>query len=192
METNTTIEDPSFKGKSEEYVDINRKVNLLYVLAGVYDQSLEIVEEALKESNLQLRGNDQKILKEILKLNSKIRIQIDKLQRHSVLKLSENEAILHESTIHMFFSLFMSIICRAGVDELADYRIYNIYNMINRYKPLVKFRGLDIKDTLAFSHIRERIANDPYIHVDSLGNLLINAKTKDGSIKKYQLMQIIK
>lgn len=190
MKQNSNIEDPAFKKMTEVQVDVNRKVNLLYILAGVYDQALEIVQKSLEDSNLDLRGNDKKTLDTISKLTNKLRIQIDKLQRHSVLKLAEDEAIAHEDTIHMFFSVFMAMITRAGVDEFSAHRIYNIYNAINRYKPLLYFKGLDVKDKIAFSSVREDIDKNPAIRIDDQGNILIFIKrTDNGKSYWYQLLQ---
>lgn len=173
--------------------DANRKVNLTYLIAGAYVQALEIANKAMDWSNLELVKRDKKLTKEISKLSRRLLYLIDELQKGSVLCMSEEDSLVHEDTLHMFFALFMAIIDRAGTDEFSDLRLLNMYNIITKYESLVKFDFLDIKDKIAFSYLREKIEKDPTMKIDDQGNILVTVRENGtDTVKKYRVMQVKK
>lgn len=173
--------------------DANRKVNLTYLIAGAYVQALEIANKAMDWSNLELVKRDKKLTKEISKLSRRLLYLIDELQKGSVLCMSEEDSLVHEDTLHMFFALFMVIIDRAGTDEFSDLRLLNMYNIITKYESLVKFDFLDIKDKIAFSYLREKIEKDPTMKIDDQGNILVTVRENGtDTVKKYRVMQVKK
>lgn len=173
--------------------DANRKVNLTYLIAGAYVQALEIANKAMDWSNLELVKRDKKLTKEISKLSRRLLYLIDELQKGSVLCMSEEDSLVHEDTLHMFFALFMTIIDRAGTDEFSDLRLLNMYNIITKYESLVKFDFLDIKDKIAFSYLREKIEKDPTMKIDDQGNILVTIRENGtDTVKKYRVMQVKK
>lgn len=173
--------------------DANRKVNLTYLIAGAYVQALEIANKAMDWSNLELVKRDKKLTKEISKLSRRLLYLIDELQKGSVLCMSEEDSLVHEDTLHMFFALFMTIIDRAGTDEFSDLRLLNMYNIITKYESLVKFDFLDIKDKIAFSYLREKIEKDPTMKIDDQGNILVTVRENGtDTVKKYRVMQVKK
>lgn len=182
------MENLKKKQESLEHLrkDANRKVNLTYLLAGAYFQSLEMANEAMDAAVLELRHSDKKITNEIRQLTKRLIYLIDQLQNGSVLELSDSEALTHENTIHMFFALFMGIIEAAGIDKYSDLRVYQMYNMISKYPKRVNFKFLQTKEHMAFNFVKERIANDQNISEDSEGNILVteNGKKKQVLIKR--------
>lgn len=173
--------------------DANRKVNLTYLIAGAYVQALEIANKAMDWSNLELVKRDKKLTKEISKLSRRLLYLIDELQKGSVLCMSEEDSLVHEDTLHMFFALFMTIIDRAGTDEFSDLRLLNMYNIITKYESLVKFDFLDIKDKIAFSYLKEKIEKDPTMKIDDQGNILVTVRENGtDTVKKYRVMQVKK
>lgn len=173
--------------------DANRKVNLTYLIAGAYVQALEIANKAMDWSNLELVKRDKKLTKEISKLSRRLMYLIDELQKGSVLCMSEEDSLVHEDTLHMFFALFMTIIDRAGTDEFSDLRLLNMYNIITKYESLVKFDFLDIKDKIAFSYLREKIEKDTTMKIDDQGNILVTIRENGtDTVKKYRVMQVKK
>lgn len=173
--------------------DANRKVNLTYLIAGAYVQALEIANKAMDWSNLELVKRDKKLTKEISKLSRRLLYLIDELQKGSVPCMSEEDSLVHEDTLHMFFALFMVIIDRAGTDEFSDLRLLNMYNIITKYESLVKFDFLDIKDKIAFSYLREKIEKDPTMKIDDQGNILVTVRENGtDTVKKYRVMQVKK
>lgn len=164
-------------------LDANRKVNLAYLTAGAYYQALEIANKAMDATGLELVYRDKKLVREIQQLSKRLMFLIDELQKGSVLCLPENESMVHEDTIHMFFALFMAIVDRSGLDKHCDLRMYNLYKVICSYKSLVGFNFFDTKETIAFNYVKDHMANNPDITEDSEGNILVKI---DG--KKTQML----
>lgn len=166
--------------------EANRKVNLTYLVAGAYVQSLEITNDALDWAGLELIHKDKQLVKQIKQASEKLIWLIEKLQENSVLPMDEEDNLVHENTLHMFFATFMAIVESAGTDKYSDLRLYNLYNVIRRYPKKINFNFFKMKDNIAFDHIRQKISIDPNVMEDSEGNILVteNGKKKQILMKK--------
>ena len=169
--------------------DANRKVNLTYLVAGAYVQSLEIANKAMDWSSLELVQRDKKLTKEIAQLSKRLMYLIDELQKGSVLCMGEEDTIVHEDTLHMFFALFMAIVDRAGIDEFSDLRLLNMYNIITSYKSRVKFNFMEVKEKIAFEYLRDKIIKDPTMAIDYQGDIYVTVE-EEGKPVKQKVMQL--
>lgn len=169
--------------------DANRKVNLTYLIAGAYVQALEITNQAMDWSSLELVFRDKKLTKEIQQLSKRLMYLIDELQKGSVLCMEEDDTLVHEDTLHMFFALFMAIVDRAGIDEFSDLRLLNMYNIITSYKSNVKFNFMKLKEKIAFQYLHDKIAKDPSMEIDYQGNIYVTVEEQGKPIKQ-KVMQL--
>lgn len=185
---NKIIED--FKARQLEAArkDANRKVNLTYLVAGSYVQALEMANKAMDWSSLELVARDRKITKEIRQLSKRLMYLIDELQRGSILRMENEDTLVYEDTLHMFFALFMAIVDRAGIDEFSNLRLLNMYNIITSYKSNVKFNFMELKEKMAFQYLRDKIANDPNMDIDDNGNIYVTVD-EGGKPVKQKVMQ---
>lgn len=157
--------------------DANRKVNLLYLIAGAYEQALELVDKALEVSKLDLVHRDKQLVKEINRCSKKLRYLINTLQDGSVLKLNNDDQLVHEDTLHIFFALFMAIVDRAGTDEYSTYRLYHLYNQISKYPSRIKFDFLSQKENTAFEYLKNTIKDNPNLGINSSGEIFYSKGT---------------
>ena len=172
-------------------VDANRMVNISYLIAGAYAQSLEDMSLLLNWADLDLRYNDKFLINQLSKLTKQLLHLIDKLQMESVLTMGGEDQAIHEDTYHRFYAIFMAIIDRAGFDSLADLRLLSIYNNITRYKSLVNIPLMETKDRNAWWSLRDKIAKDPDLKEDGQGNIFISeVDKKTGKTINHQVLQI--
>lgn len=184
-----SIEDSRAWQKDAARKDANRKVNLTYLIAGAYVQALEIANQAMDWSSLELVHRDKKLTKEIQQISKRLMYLIEELQKGSVLCMGEDDTLVHEDTLHRFFALFMAIVDRAGIDKFSDLRLLNMYNIITSYKSNVKFNFMDLKEKIAFQYLRDKIDKDPNIDMDNRGNIYVTVY-KEGKPVKQKVMQL--
>ena len=83
------------------------------------------------------------------------------------------ESSLFEDSIHMYFALFMAMIDRSGLDELSDKRLYNLYNKITQFKPLINFNFGYMKEEIAFNQVLKEIRESSNLEITSEGDIYL-------------------
>lgn len=162
-------------------VEANRKLNLAYILAGTAAQSFEIAEKALDWNDLQLIQSNKQLVNEVRRSLRKLIWLIEELHKKSVLTMELKESSLFEDSIHMYFALFMAMIDRSGLDELSDKRLYNLYNKITQFKPLINFNFGYMKEEIAFNHVLKEIRESSNLEITSEGDICLISE--DGTKK---------
>lgn len=174
------------KTTSFSKVMANRKLNLAYILAGAAAQGFEQAEKAMEWASLDLVQSNKQIVKEIKRTLNKLIWLVEELNRKSVLTMDEIDSSKFEDTLHIYFALFMQIIDKAGLDELSLYRLYNIYNLLDKYKGMMNYPFKGVKEDMAFRGILEVAKNSKSFHVDQQGNIMLVNEYG----KKSQLLKI--
>ena len=162
-------------------VEANRKLNLAYILAGTAAQSFEIAEKALDWNDLRLIQSNKQLVNEIRRSLRKLIWLIEELHKKSVLTMELKESSLFEDSIHMYFALFMAMIDRSGLDELSNKRLYNLYNKVTQFKPLINFSFGYMKEGVAFNHVLKEIKESSNLEITPEGDIYLISE--DGTKK---------
>ena len=141
-------------------VEANRKLNLAYILAGTAAQSFEIAEKALDWNDLQLIQSNKQLVNEVRRSLRKLIWLIEELHKKSVLTMELKESSL---------------------DELSDKRLYNLYNKITQFKPLINFNFGYMKEGIAFNHVLKEIRESSNLEITSEGDIYLISE--DGTKK---------
>ena len=152
-------------------IEANRKLNLAYILAGAAAQAFEIAEKDLDWNDLHLIQSNKQLVNEIRRALRKLIWLMEELHKKSVLTMKLKESSLFEDSTHMYFALFMAMVDRSGLDELSNKRLYNLYNKITQFKPLINFSFSYMKEGVAFNHVLKEIKESSNLEITHEGDI---------------------
>lgn len=152
----------------EQLRDANRLSSLTYMISACLGFSIDNLNKYLSRCDLTLSGRDRQMFNRINHQISQLQTNLKILEElaFDILKYDNNATLAYEDATHLYWLSFLTLIDRAGSDNLCDLRFKAFIDMIGKYKSILQLPGLDTAYYMGMAQISKAIDNGKYSKED--------------------------